>query len=320
MILQQQKPLLNSSFTADIRQAAAMIMKNSQYIKINEAAIPAYTDWLLEKYPLITEIDKGDHFVSEISDEQTAAYILALDSINFGSGYFHVAQAAGVDLEYRMIAGGLKQAFLQGRLNTPEKWVAATAVECHAVFNIPVGAHAALDQLMVLFAAHLNETGRRICNEWSGKVLHLISSANGSAVQLAATVAAWPTFADKPFYKRAQIFAADINLVLRDLAGFRDMDQLTVFADNMVSHVLRHDGILTYATDLSRRIDAGMTIEQGSAEEKELRAAAIHTVERMRATTGGRVTSVNLDHILWNRGYEPDVYAGKPHRTMTVWY
>ncbi len=145
-----------------------------------------------------------------------------------------------------------------------------------------------------------------------------MKSANYSAVALAQTVAQWPTFSDKPFYKRAQIFAADIQLALQ--YPFTDIDQLTIFADNMVPHVLRCDGILEYSFSLATAIDQGDMIAAGSHEEAELRAAAIHAVELMKQSAGGKVTSVNLDHILWNRGYEAEIYAKSPHRTISAWY
>ena len=129
-----------------------------------------------------------------------------------------------------------------------------------------------------------------------------------------------------PIFKRAQIFAADVWLALRGsgLADFSDIDRLTIFADNMVPHVLRHAGVLTYDAGLAARIDAGHEIAAGSAEEVELRALAIHAVERMRdaAHAMGRtdICAVNLDHILWNRGYEDDLIVLPRHRTLTVWY
>ena len=44
-------------------------------------------------------------------------------------------------------------------------------------------------------------------------------------------------FADHGFYKRAQIVASD--LALAGVAEFDDLDRLTIFADNLVPHVLR---------------------------------------------------------------------------------
>ena len=80
-----------------------------------------------------------------------------------------------------------------------------------------------------------------------------------------------------PFLKRAQIAAAD--LARAGVAAFRDLDRLTMFADNLVPHVLRVDGMLTYDAELLDRIERGELIEHGSPEEVEIRACALHAVE-----------------------------------------
>lgn len=321
------------SLPEQVRQDAAWVMGQADYIKIDTSRISEYTAGLLEKYPLVTTLDGNHHFLSQAAPETTAAYIIALDSVNFGSAYFKIAQSCGVDLEYNQIAGALKNAFTAQRLNMPLKWASATPAECHDVFGIPHGAHERLDQLMVNFAAHLQETGRRIIADHGGRVMNLLAAADNSAEKLVNMIGAWPTFRDVTQYKgrevavfkRAQILAADIYLGLQGQppAAFQDMDKLTIFADNMVPHVLRHDGILQYLPTLAEKIDAGVMIESSSPEETEIRMAGIHAVELMKnaaAGQGNRVTSVNLDHILWNRGYEAGIYALPTHRTWSVWY
>lgn len=313
--------LSGAGFTQSIRDSAEAIANASAHVKIDRGAVAGYTAALLGRYPLVTKLNES-HFLSEASPKQTAAYILALDTVNFGSGWFPLAREAGIELEYAAVAKGLKSAFMTGRLNTPRKWANARAADCHDIFGVPPNAHPELDGLMDLFAAHLRASGERVLADYGGEVLNLIDAAQGSAVALAATVSQWPNFSDAPFYKRAQIFAADIHLGLRGRVGadFCDMYELTCFADNMVPHVLRCDGILNYTPLLAAKIDAGVALEAGSAEEIDIRAAAIHAVELMKRAAGGKATSVNLDHILWNRRYEAEAYSKPPHRTMTVWY
>ena len=52
-----------------------------------------------------------------------------------------------------------------------------------------------------------------------------------------------------PFLKRAQIAAAD--LCRAGVAEFADLGELTMFADNLVPHVLRLDGILVRSASWS---------------------------------------------------------------------
>lgn len=323
------------SLPGQVRQAAAWVASNADFVTINRGKIPAYAQMLVGKYPLVTALDPAHHFLSQASPAATAAYVLALDSVNFGSGYFKFAQEAGIEFEYNHVAGALKKAFAESRLNTPEKWANATAAECHDIFGLPYNKIARLDELMGLFALHLQVTGQRVTLEYGGSVMNLLEAANNSAAKLAEILGAWPTFHDVteyknreiPVYKRAQIFAADIFLAFggKAPAAFTDMAQLTSFADNMVPHVLRCDGIISYKQELALVIAAGECLTPGSAEETEIRSAGVHVVELMREAAqkaGHSVTAVNLDHILWNRGYETALYKHKqpPHRVMTVWY
>lgn len=322
------------TFTDSIRTAAAEVARQARFVRLNNQRIAPFThDLLQSRKAQMTDLDQQTLGGGNTAEDKIA-YALALDAINFGSGYFELASQSGVALEYADLAMHLRRAFNERGWGDALCWMSVTAADCHDVFCIPRAAHTQLDALMILFADHLNEAGTRVRDEYGGKTVHLLQSANGSAAALAARVAAWDGFKDVaeyggmsvPIFKRAQIFAADVWLALRGLglADFNDIDRLTIFADNMVPHVLRHAGVLTYDADLAARIDAGQEIMAGSAEEVELRALAIHAVERMRdaahAMGHSDICAVNLDHILWNRGYEKDLIALPRHRTLTVWY
>ena len=68
------------------------------------------------------------------------------------------------------------------------------------------------------------------------------------------------------------------NLALAGVARFNDLDRLTIFADNLVPHVLRCDGVLRYDDALAAHIDAGRLLPAGR-EEREIRACAVHACE-----------------------------------------
>ena len=147
--------------------------------------------------------------------------------------------------------------------------------------------------------------------------LELIAAADGSAARFAAQLAEGMAFFDDPgFFKRAQITAND--LVLAGVATFDDIDDLTVFADNFLPHVLRLDGVLVLDEALAARIDRGELLEQGGAEERELRACAVHACETLARRLG--VAPRLLDNWLWNRGCEPAYLARPAHLTRTVFY
>ncbi|MDP2205276.1 MAG: queuosine salvage family protein [Alphaproteobacteria bacterium] len=321
-------------FTDDIRAAAAHVAANARHVRLNQESIVPFTRSLLHtRRARMTALDMQTLCGGTTAEEKTA-YALALDAINFGSGYFELARQSGVALEYADLARALRHAFDAKGFSDPARWAEITPQDCHALFVIPAGAHPQLDDLMTLFARHLQEAGAKIVSDYGGRALNLLEAADRSAERLAAMVGAWDGFRDVaeyhgsavPVFKRAQIFAADVWLALggAGAADFQDMHRLTIFADNMVPHVLRHGGVLSYDPALAARIDAGQEIPAGSAEEIELRALAIHACEIIRdaaQAAGDRaLTAVNLDHILWNRGYEVDLIDLPRHRTCTVWY
>lgn len=312
-----------------VRDDAAWVMAQARDVSIDHTRIAHYARDLVAQNPvLVTELDHENHFVDRNDAVKTAAYVIALDSINFGSGAFHIAQRDGIDLEYHVVAQGLKRAFEQGQLASPSDWAQVTADQCHQVFGIPAVAHAALDNLMHQFADHLQRSAAAIIHDF-GSIADMLSNYQHRGLDVLDKVSKWPHFADVAtyegrsvaIYKRAQILLADLELAIAPGASyFSGLDQLTCFADNMVPHVLRADGVLRYSDDLAAHIDAGEMIEAGSTQETELRCAAIHVVELMRQSLGDAYTSVNLDHMLWHRGYLPNFTNLKPHRTLSTWY
>ena len=166
---------------------------------------------------------------------------------------------------------------------------------------------------MDLYAAALRDLGEFL---GGGTALGLVAQAEGSAERLASRLAAGMAFFDdRGFYKRAQIVPND--LALAGVAEFADLDRLTIFADNLVPHVLRVDGVLRYDPRLAARIDAGELLAPGE-EEREIRACALHACELIAARLG--TPPRLLDTWLWNRGQAPEYKAIPRHRTRTVYY
>ena len=322
------------SLPMQVRAAAEAVAARADSVHIRHDRLAAYTGLLLKQdiNREMTDLDRRTLGAGQTA-EAKAAYVVALDAINFGSGYFKTAQENGAALEYADLALALRRAFDDKILDTPQKWTDVAAADCHRIFAVEEGICADTDALMALYAAHLREAGAYLLRDYGGKAFGLLEAADRSAARLAALVAAWPGFRDiadydgmaVPIYKRAQILAADMHLALggEGAADFTDLDALTIFADNMVPHVLRHDGILDYAPPLAAAIDAGELLKAGSAFEVELRAVSIHAVECLKVAAqarGKNVTSLDLDRIIWNRGYEREFFNKPPHRTMTVWY
>jgi hypothetical protein len=161
---------------------------------------------------------------------------------------------------------------------------------------------------MAQFAAALRDVGAHLQAEHGGHFLGPAEAAD-SIPALAATFAGWDAFADVstyegrkiPFYKRAQLAAADLQRA--GVADLPRIGRLTAFADNLVPHVLRVDDVLQLDPGLTARIEAEELLVHGSPEV-ELRAAAVHAVELLAAAADGTLTPAEIDSALWNRGGE----------------
>jgi hypothetical protein len=107
------------------------------------------------------------------------------------------------------------------------------------------------------------------------------------------------------------------GVTLGGVATFSDLDKATIFADNLVPHVLRCDGVLRYGERLAAHIDSGLLLPAGR-EEREIRACAVHACELIAQRVG--TTEHELDNWLWSRGQAPEYKARPRHRTRTVYY
>jgi hypothetical protein len=263
----------------EVRDHCARVAAAAQHvtIRIDAAAYPGGTSGL------DPELHRLDAPRAEV-----IRYVLILDAVNFGSGWF---DELGTDTDA-----------LTRRLT--ERGAPWTAAELRALSADEVGATLGLDPahaLTGLYTRALRDLGR-----WLREPLEPGPSAQAFAASL-------PFPPDPGFHKRAQIAAND--LALAGVADFADVDRLTAFADNLLPHALRQDGVLEYAPDLAARIDAGAELAHGSSEEIELRACAVHACEQLAAAAG--VPPRTLDNWLWHRA---GALGGRPHRTCTTAY
>ena len=139
-------------------------------------------------------------------------------------------------------------------------------------------------ELMALYAQALRELGRFLGDARRRSTSSPSAGGSAAAARARRSPAAWRLYADRGFYKRAQIVPA--NLALAGVAEFDDLDRLTIFADNLVPHVLRCDGVLVYADGLAALIDAGRPLRSGGPQEREIRACAVHACELLSERLG----------------------------------
>jgi hypothetical protein len=321
---------MNNDLFTQVREACREVAAQARLVRINRERLAPYAGSLpLERLQRPTH-DPASHYLGHGDD--TVAFFLTLDAINFGSGYFPVLRKRPGMSGYYTVASSLTDHFTQHGPFSAQQLAALTEQDCTRLFgqescNVPVA------ELMQRFSTALNDLGRYLLQTYEGSFIALLDQAGASAERLARLLNEMPYFQDVasyrgqqvPFFKRAQITAADLWVAFggQGPGRFHDIEQLTIFADNLVPHVLRHDGLLAYDAELAARIDREDLIPSGSEEETEIRACALHAVELVSAElrqAGHSVSPMKLDWLLWNRGHDPFYKARPRHRTRTVYY
>jgi len=316
----------------DIRSAARAVTERARFVRIDEAGLAAQVDRLAAEGPSSDSIDPTHHRLGSV--EETLAYVLVVDAVNFGSGWFpHLVKRPGCS-GYFTIALALRDYFEHFGPLDPEQLAMLEPADCTRLFGQePIAPGSPVSELMEHFAEALASLGDHVLANYEGSFEALVTAANGSAEKLVELLAEMPYYRDVccyeeidvPFYKRAQITASDLASAFdgQGLGTFHDLANSTMFADNLVPHVLRRDGVLLYDEGLLARIEAEELIPARSPEEVEIRAVALHAVERMVAMLrerGVETTAAQLDQRLWTRGQLPEIKAHPRHRTRTIFY
>lgn len=293
-----------------VRAWTRRIVERAELVRIDWQQLErAVEQWLSDGLTVqAPALDPSDHYL-EGSRAEVCAYLLTLDAINFGSGWFPTIRKRPGRSGYRTIASALADHFRTHGPWSNEDLRTLDAATLARVLDQPPG-----HQLIELYARALRDLGAFLADRTP---LEVLADAGRSAVALACTLArAMPFFDDRGFWKRAQITASD--LALAGVAEFDDLDRLTIFADNLVPHVLRVDGVLQYTQQLAHKIDQGVLLPPGSRAELEIRAAAVCACERIAELTG--LPPRSIDVWLWNRGQAARYKAVPRHRTRTVFY
>jgi len=289
------------SLTDQVRATAREIAETARHVRIDAERLA-----VLDPGPP-PELDAERHYL-EGAPEEVGHFLLVLDSINFGSGWFPTLRKRPGMSGYFTIASSLTDFWRSSGGWSVDELRALRADDLADVLGQDPS-----HELVVLYAEALRDLGRFL---GARRSIDLVTEAGGSAERLASMLAAGMTFFDDTgFWKRAQITAND--LALAGVADFHDLDRLTIFADNLVPHVLRVDGVLIYEESLAARIDRGELLEPGG-EEREIRGCAVHACELLAERLG--IPAHHIDTALWNRGQAPEYKAVPRHRCRTVFY
>src|SRR4051794_29875453 len=287
--------------TDEVRATAERVTATARSVRVDPDRLAA-----LDPGPP-PELDRERHYL-EGSEADVAGYLLVLDTVNFGSGWFPTLRKRPNTSGYFTVAAGLTDRY---RAHGP--WTSAQLAAMRTEEIADVLGQRRDHELMALFAQALRQLGAFLGERGA---LDLIRATGGSAERLAELLASGMSmYGDRGFYKRAQIVPHD--LALAGVASFSDLDRLTIFADNLVPHVLRVDGVLRLDARLARHIDAGRLLRFGG-QEAELRACAVHAVEQAKGRLA--MSAREIDHALWHKGQDERYKAVARPRCRTIYY
>jgi hypothetical protein len=310
------------------------VAEASHQVRIEEAAVYRYARECLDGRMGVPPWELAYHFFD--GTQETVSYLLVLDSLNFcfwplpGRKRWEIDYRSKRLSGYYALAASLKRAVESGIPITMAGYLAEVSLD-----NLKgiLGGRGEL-QLLEQRVKILNELGWRLLKYFDGEASKLVEAAGGSAVNLARLLAdTFTSFRDVAnyrgkrafFYKRAQIFAADLCGAFQGQSwgNFMDICELTAFADYKLPQVLRHLGILHYAPGLSQTLDRHTFLGSGSPEEVEIRANTIWAVELIRqelALHGESMRAIDIDWVLWNLGQDETFKQMPYHRTVTIFY
>ncbi|MAH05215.1 MAG: hypothetical protein CL561_06635 [Alphaproteobacteria bacterium] len=317
-------------FIKSLKCNYAFVARNAQHIEINYDMLESYARNLPKMNP-DDVLDSAHHFISD-NDESNISFIIALDSMNFGSGFQDQLKREGYDQPegfYFKVAEILKAHYEQNGPLTAQALSTLSAVDIAKLLQLPdISVNPYSFRLASSYSSSVKEVGAYILSQHGGSFSAFIESCAGSSENFVYALSRLASYNDTcayrgqrvPFYKRAISCAADLQDMF-DHKGqelFNDIDVLPCLADCDIPHVLRVDGILKYDEELSEIVDNKELIEAGCAYEIELRACAVHAVEMMAAKSGR--SAIELDRILWHRAQEEAYKVLTPHRSETKFY
>ncbi|XP_018572949.1 queuosine salvage protein [Anoplophora glabripennis] len=186
----------------------------------------------------------------------------------------------------------------------------------------------------------LHEVGNVLLEKFDGSFENVVKKAENSATKLLSTVVDnFKCFKDEAIYKghrvalykRAQILVGDIWACFRNkgLGYFKDIDQITAFADYRVPQTLLWYGAFKYSDELLNKLTSNKIFQNGEEEEVEIRGCTIHAAELIKEyvltkVDENRINSVLVDHFLWDfrrKHADKILEKGLPfHKTFSIYY
>ncbi|KAF0973700.1 hypothetical protein FDP41_007087 [Naegleria fowleri] len=332
-------------------------LKQQQQQQIGTLTTNSTTPSLIES--LFIEWDNDTlHYRNLQEPSLTCQYILVLSSINF-CFWPHNDSNPNDEFEYGHLAGALRKVLTQD----PNAFHALALSQLSEEKFIHEWMNGVKVPLVSERVRLIREVGSVLLEHFEGSAFHLIQSAQKGVKKLVSLITQYfPGFRDSciysktghqiHFYKRAQIFCADIYGCFRGegIGEFEDIHELTMFADYRVPQLLSsnihfienmntinatvndmtnindedENVVLVYSSELKDKIARLQPLEYSSQMEVEIRAFTIQAVEQMRQILLEKhrikCLSIEIDWMLWQIGENARKTIKPHHRTLSIYY
>jgi hypothetical protein len=268
-----------------------------------------------------------------------AAWIFLIDTLNFafwtpdGRPPFTVLLNGLPYTGYRALCAALKRASDRSLpILDPSFWADSTAADWLQIFRSDSPTPVPLFESRVTV---VNEAGRFLIGHFNGSVYEMIRSCENSAAKIVDLVRLnLESYRDECdfkgrkvyFLKRAQILAADLHfgLLAEDdpVCSFRDIGDLTMFADYRVPQGLNYFGLIVYSEWLIAELKERPHLDAGSEIECEIRGVSIVAVEKLKLFIGEPAISVLVDYAIWDytKANEQAMAHIPIHKTSGIFY
>jgi hypothetical protein len=306
---------------AEVRESAAFIAANAVHVKLGDEdafraaakiLTPLVNGWKPENWAAC-EL----HPTAMIDASMKAAWIFLIDTLNFafwtppGQEAFAVAYNGRVYTGYWSLCSAIRRALDEGApILDASFWKNSNEGDWKRIFRSDSSTEIPLfaDRVKVI-----HEAGKFLIENYEASVYKMIQSCGNSALSLISLIhknlSSYRdecTYKSRPVYflKRAQILASDLHFGFAldndPVVNFRDIMELTMFADYRVPQVLNYFGLLRYSETLIRELNENPHLASGSDFECEIRGCSIEAVERLKKYIGENSIAVVIDYALWD--------------------
>ncbi|XP_066148311.1 queuosine 5'-phosphate N-glycosylase/hydrolase [Euwallacea fornicatus] len=186
----------------------------------------------------------------------------------------------------------------------------------------------------------LHEVGTALLKNFEGSFKIVVRQSENSAKKLLELIVSnFMCFQDVAtykgqkvaYYKRAQILVGDVWACFQGqgLGYFKDLDEITMFADYRVPQTLLWFGVIEYGEHINKKLKENYIFNNGDLEEQEIRGCSIHAVELLKVYVNERlkdkkINSILIDHFLWDfrRKHAKEIEEkGLPfHKVFCIYY